>query len=119
MTLCNTTKELMRIRACGSSPAPWIFFLGGISLVPGRAWRKETDSIARCVASETESLRAGTLRPSLHYYLGAHQEDERGRQPPLVLFETLLAPRRFPQKNAISSNASAAAGLSAAQLPFF
>lgn len=27
MTLCNITEELMRILACGSSPAQWIFFL--------------------------------------------------------------------------------------------
>jgi len=70
------------------------------------------------MGAEDKSLGAGTLSPSLNYDLGTHKP-ERSCRPPLVRFETLLAPRLFPQKNAISSNANAAAGICVVQLSFF
>lgn len=70
------------------------------------------------MGGDDNSLGAGILFPSLNYYLEMHNK-ECSCQPPLVLFETLLAPRLFPQKNAISSNANAAAGICVVQLSFF
>lgn len=70
------------------------------------------------MGSESKALGAGTPFLLLHYYLGMHKGEERSCQPPLVLFETPLAPRLFAQKNAISSDAGTAAGVCAVQLSF-
>lgn len=94
------------------------FFFQPLLLVSGRARTKQIADVAHRMGAEDKSLGAGALFPSPKYYLGTHKE-ERSCQPPPVLFETLLAPRLFPQKNAISSNANAAAGICVAQLSFF
>lgn len=95
--------------------SPVDFFPGG-SHCSQAAQTKWIDSTGPCMGSESEALRAGTPFLLLHYYLGTHKGDERSCRPPLVLFETPLAPRLFPEKNAISSNAGTAAGVCAVQL---